>query len=214
VTIARGAPWGERGARPVGTVDAADDAAAREVVVAAHRAGTAVPPLHLQRGDLLRTLGHPGPTEERAGTRPGPPPPPAALLAPADLGVAVLDGTEHPFVAHVVARRSWWRGRLVAVMNAQFLGAWDVAPRSHPNDGRLDVLDVAPELSVRDRWRARRRLPAGAHVPHPAIQVRSVTTWGTTFDPALDVWLDGEPVGRVRHLEVRVVPDALLLVAV
>ena len=103
-------------------------------------------------------------------------------------------------------------GRVVAVMNAQFLGTWDVAPRSHPNDGRLDVVDVAPSLSGTDRWRARRRLPSGTHVPHPAITVRQTSTWTTTFDEPTPVWLDGERVGEVVELSVRVEPDALVLV--
>jgi diacylglycerol kinase family enzyme len=134
------------------------------------------------------------------------------LLLPADLGVADLDGEERCFVAHLVARRSWWRGRVVGVMNAQFVGTWDVAPRSHPNDGRLDVVDVAPSLSGTDRWRARHRLPSGTHVPHPAITVRQTSAWTTTFDQPTPVWLDGERVGEVVELSVRVEPDALVLV--
>jgi diacylglycerol kinase family enzyme len=101
---------------------------------------------------------------------------------------------------------------VIAVMNAQFLGSWDVAPRSHPNDGRLDVVEVAPSLSVTDRWRARRRLPSGTHVPHPSITVRQTTTWTTTFDAPTPVWLDGERVGEAVEISVREEPDALVLV--
>jgi hypothetical protein len=201
VTITKGAPWGARGVEPPGTVTAASDAQARRIVSAARAAGQTIPPLHLTGGDLAQTLGAPassGPDDR--------------LVAPADAGVAVLDDEEHWFVAHLVARRSWWRGRIVAVMNAQHRGPWDVAPRSHPNDGRLDVVDVSPGLSLRDRWRARRRLPTGAHVPHPEIAMRQVQAWSTTFPRPTPVWLDGERVGAVRRLEVRVVPDALLLV--
>ena len=54
------------------------------------------------------------------------------------------DGRRLTAVAHVVARGGgpWWRGPIVAVMNADRLGRWDVAPRAHPNDGRLDVVEV------------------------------------------------------------------------
>ncbi len=52
-------------------------------------------------------------------------------------------------------------------MNAQWIGSWDVAPRSHPNDGLLDRCEG--DLSLDDRWKARGRLPSGTHVPHPGI---------------------------------------------
>ena len=38
-------------------------------------------------------------------------------------------------------------------MNAQWLGDWDLGPRSHPNDGLLDVTDGT--LPFGDRWKAR-----------------------------------------------------------
>jgi diacylglycerol kinase family enzyme len=97
-------------------------------------------------------------------------------------------------------------------MNAQFVRDWDVAPRSHPNDGRLDVVEVAGSMSVRDRWQARRRLATGTHVPHPDIVVRQLPAWQATLPDNTQVWLDGLPMGVVRNLSVRVEPDALLLV--
>ena len=58
---------------------------------------------------------------------------------------------------------AWWRGRVVAAMNAEFLGPWDVAPRAHPGDGLLDVLDVSPAMSLADRLG--RPVPAAAGEP-------------------------------------------------
>ena len=49
-------------------------------------------------------------------------------------------------------------------------------------------------------------------MPHPGITERRVEAWQTTFSPPLDVWLDGEPAGRVATLSVRVEPDALTVV--
>jgi diacylglycerol kinase family enzyme len=129
---------------------------------------------------------------------------------PVDLGSVLVDGRQHWFVAHLVARRSWWHGRVVAAMNAEFVGAWDLAPRSHPNDGRLDVLDA--DLGLRDRWKAWRRLPTGAHVPHPAIRVERSKAVQLDLVPPLDVWLDGVSLGTAHHLSIRVEPDALTVV--
>ena len=125
-----------------------------------------------------------------------------------DLGVVTVAGEEHWFVSHVVARRSWWRGEVVAAMNAQFVGAWDVAPRGHPNDGRLDLVRVQ-DLSVSDRWKAWRRLPSGSYLPHPGIEVRPVTELDLALAEPLTVRVDGVATGTADRLVLRVEPDAL-----
>ena len=204
MTVRKGEEWGEAGDLPAGGVVVRTDAAAREVVTAARRAGDRPPPLGLLGGDLCRTLGGRG---DEARLRSD-----AATRLPVDLGSVLVDGVQHWFVAHVVVRRSWWRGRIVAAMNAEFVGAWDVAPRAHPNDGLLDVLDVAPAMSLADRVKARGRLATGAHVPHPAIAVSRRSAVQLSFDRPTPVWLDGVPVGEARHLSVRLEPDALLCV--
>jgi diacylglycerol kinase family enzyme len=121
----------------------------------------------------------------------------------------LIDGRLHWFVAHLVARKGWWRGRIYAAMNAQYLGRWDVAPRGHPNDGVLDTYDVT--MSAGERLKARSRLVAGAHLPHPDIKEQRVRA--AQVDVAgLDVWLDGERLGPARSLSIRIEPDALLCV--
>lgn len=201
MTIRRGEPWGEPGVLPPGGVVVRTDAEARAVVTAARRAGEPIPALGLLGGDLCKAVGGSGDEERlRAG----------GTVLPIDLGAVLVDGRLHWFVAHLVARRGWWRGRLVAAMNAQHLGPWDVAPRGHPNDGKLDVLDA--DLSLGDRWKARSRLRTGAHVPHPGISERHVTAVQIDLAPGTRVWLDGELVGEARSLAIRVEPDALTCV--
>ncbi len=178
------------------------DAEARAVVTEARRAGRQVPTLGLLGGDLCRTLGGLG---DEARMRSD-----GAMTFPCDLGVAQLDGERHWFVAHAVARRRWWRGRVVAAMNAQWLGSWDLGPRSHPNDGLLDITDGTMPLG--DRLQARRRLPTGTHLPHPALEVTRTASAELQLDPPLDLWLDGEKVGRGRHLALSIEPDALRIV--
>ena len=127
MTIRKGEEWGEAGGLPAGGAIVRTDAEARDRVTAARRAGDDPPTLGLLGGDLCRTLGGRG-DEARLRSE-------AAMRLPVDLGSVLVDGMQHWFVAHLVARRSWWSGRIVAVMNAEFVGAWDVAPRAHPNDG-------------------------------------------------------------------------------
>jgi diacylglycerol kinase family enzyme len=134
------------------------------------------------------------------------------VRVPVDLGAALIDGRLHWFVAHLVARHGWWRGRLVAAMNAEHLGAWDVAPRAHPGDGFLDVVDVSPSFGVGDRLKARSRVRSGTHVPHPLIAERRVPAAQFDLAPPLDVWLDGVRIGPAHSLSVRLEPDALICV--
>ena len=196
-----GADWGEAGEIPADARTAASDAAAGEVVAESRRANRPIPAVVLTGGDLARTLG-----VVRAAAA-APPAAAAGIRMAVDVGAALIDGRLHWFVAHLVARRSWWRGRLLVAANASFIGSWNAAPRSHPGDGRLDVFDASPPLSV--RLAARRRLPSGTHVPHPQITQRRTTAAQFDLDPALDVYLDGRHLARARTLSLRVEPQAL-----
>ena len=213
-----GVDWGEVGELPAGARTAPSDAAAAGIVAEARRAGRAIPPVVLTGGDLARTLGvetgggSAGTPGVEAGRRSetsrsvGPQGATGVRVA-VDVGAALVDGRFHWFVAHLVARRSWWRGRLLVAANASFIGRWNAAPRSHPGDGRLDVFDADPPLTV--RLAARRRLPSGTHVPHPRITQRRIAASQYDLDPGLDVYLDGVRLDRARTLSLRVEPGAL-----
>ena len=202
MTVRKGEPWGTPGRLPADGVIVRSDAEARAVVTAARRDLAALPVLGLAGGDLARTCGATG-DEGRLRSD-------VAQQLPVDLGEVLVDGSLHFFVAHLVARRSWWRGPVVVAMNAQYLGQWDVAPRSHPNDGRLDLLEA--DLPLGDRLKARARLVSGTHVPHPGIRERRVKAVQLDLVPGCRVWLDGECVGPARTLSIRTVPDALTVV--
>jgi diacylglycerol kinase family enzyme len=95
-------------------------------------------------------------------------------------------------------------------MNGQWIGPWDVAPKGHPNDGMVDVLDG--DLSLDDRLKVRARLATGTHVPHPGIRQSRVAALQLDFDRPTPVWLDGERVGSARVLAISVEPDGLTCV--
>lgn len=190
MTIERGQPWGREVARPSDLIVARSDA---EVVRSS--VGDLRRPVGLAGGDLWASLGSPPPRD------------PVLELAVDGIRVDVDDAAEYLAVAHVVARGSWWRGPLIAAMNVDRLGPWNVAPRAHPNDGLVDLVEVSPSMSMRDRWSARGRLPTGTHVPHPSIATRRVDTASWHLDDPLELWIDGVGVGRVRRLSVTVLPD-------
>ena len=198
MTIRRGESWGDQATVPEGLEVLADDAALYRAL------NRPEPPrsVGLLTGDLARTVGASGDPER---LRPGA----EAVRLTIDVGQVDLDGGTYRFAANAVVRRAWWTGRIVAVCNAQFIGPWDVAPRSHPNDGYLDTLEVHRDMGVRQRWGARGRLPTGSHVPHPLIATRRQRTGEWTFSRPHRVWIDGVPVGATRRLAVSVAPDAL-----
>ncbi len=208
MTIRRGQEWGSVGAAPADLVMASSDAEVRHVVEAARRAGSCEPPpIGLLGGDLMRAVGGSG----RAGRFDGD----VAHLTVDVVRVEVEDPEAGGgartgwFVAHAIARRTWWRGEVVAAMNAQHLGSWDVAPRGHPNDGRVDVVRAAPSLHPRARLQARTRLPQGTHMPHPDITTRQVTDVTIELIRPLGLELDGERWGSANRLRFVVEPDAL-----
>ena len=191
MTIRRGEEWGRAVDRPVDLVECAGDRALASAI-----GGGA--PLTVTAGDLHRSVGSPAPRDPMQ-------------LVDIDLIHVVADGREHRAVAHVVARRRWARGRVIVVANVDHIGDWNVAPRGHPNDGKLDVFEVSAQMPLRQRWQARRRLPQGTHLPHPMIDASRVTAAAWHLDHALDLWIDGEQVGRVTHLAVEVEADAFQL---
>jgi YegS C-terminal NAD kinase beta sandwich-like domain len=202
MAIRKGEGWGEPGPLSSDGVVVRSDAEARSIVTAARRAGDPVPPLGLLGGDLCRTLGGTGDEARLRSDQ--------ATRLPVDLGAVLVDGRLHWFVAHLVLRRSWWHGRVVAVMNAQFIGSWDVAPRGHPNDGRLDVLDA--DLPFDERLQVRARLTAGTHLPHPRIEERHLEAVQLDLARPTPVYLDGVRLDAARNLSVRIEPDALTCV--
>jgi hypothetical protein len=191
--VKRGDEWGEATTAPIDSVEVHSDAALAAVVT-----GAEPRPVVVRGGDVHRSLGAPAPTR-------------ATMRVPIDLITVTADGRRLAAVAHVIARRrgsfGWWRGRIVAVMNVDHLGDWDAAPRAHPNDGWLDVIEVDQSMSLRARWQAWRRLPTGSHVPHPDVTVRRVRAETFAFGSSLGLWVDGVGRGTVRSLRVEVEPD-------
>jgi hypothetical protein len=200
VTVRRGQPWGDVGPLPADAVRVRSDAELADLVMHSRSTDTELPSVALLGGDLMRAVGGTGDERRLAGD---------VARMTVDIVRVTAEGDTRWFVAHLVARRSWWRGELVAAMNAQHLGQWDVAPRSHPNDGRVDVVHVSATMPLRDRWRARSRAVHAAHVPHPDIQIRSTASTTLTFGRSLRLTLDGRPWTTSRSVELTVEPDAL-----
>ena len=195
MTISKGVAWGVPAPLPPGGAVAATDAEAASLM-GSHE------PVGLVGGDLCRTLGGHGSAERLTSSD--------AVTFPVDAISVSLDGAPAlNAVAHVVARTVGWRRAFVA-MNAQWLGEWNVAPRGHPDDGKVETLEWS--LSRRAARQVLARMRLGSHLPHPRIATTSTSSSSVAFHRAQWVWVDGVRVGRARALTGVVAPDALRVV--
>ena len=199
MTIRKGEPWGEPAVCPADLRVVSSDRDVRDWVIWHRTRDQPIRDLGVAGGDLARTCG--------GGTGPHP----TSAKVTVDAMRVTLDDSDPTWgVAHIVARRQWLRDELAMVMNAQFYGAYDVAPRSHPNDGKVDVLRVDAEMSWRDRLHARTRARSGMHLPHRSLSMRATGEVDLDFDQPLVVWVDGVRCGTARRLRVTVEPDAFV----
>ncbi|MFZ9084203.1 MAG: hypothetical protein ACO22B_07720 [Ilumatobacteraceae bacterium] len=198
MTIRKGVDWGEPGRPPAGLRWFDDDRSASDAL---NEGATA---LGLSQGDMARTLG--------AGR--------ASSSVEFSLDVMRLSDNHSRStfaLSHVVVRRrrlGWWFGGVTVVMNAQYLGTWDVAPRGHPNDGRAEQFVVDPTMPLRQRLAARRRLPLGSHLPHPKIASSSARHLSVQVPPKARIDVDGRcwfvnEANESYAVVVEVVPDAI-----
>ena len=208
MAIKNGQEWGSDKVTPDDLVVVATDAELAQAISDGHRDFT------LAGGDMWRTIG--------AKTQ-RPIPGELAKCLPVDVidvQCELFDGTKLSkcAAAHVVLRRpsirgGWLRGPVTVIANSQFLGYWDVAPRGHPNDGRVEITQVDEAMGLRQRLTARARLSTGSHLPHPLIQTKSVKNFVWEYEgrsPQV-VWIDRQLIGRVRSLSIEVCNDQAFL---
>lgn len=203
MTIRRGQPWGEAVPAPSDLVFVTRDAEASALIAAARATESAVPPLGLGGGDMAHTMG--GGSSDRFASHQ------QVVRATVDVLRVHANGRSTVALAHVVARRHWWRGPLVFAMNAQFIGPYDVAPRSHPNDGKVDIVEVSAHMPLRTRLQAVRRARTGTHLPHPQITVRQRVEAHLTFPRPLTIYVDGEAWCDAQACTVEVEADAVIV---
>jgi diacylglycerol kinase family enzyme len=194
MVIGKGSAYGSES-----DIDPAWPSLATDAALAHHIEANGAAPCTVTGGDLLLTLGG-GAT---AGLSP--------LAYPVDLLEVELDA-EHVFaaVAHVVVRRQLWAGEFLVAMNAAWVNGLYLGPRAHPNDGLVDVTTGA--LPWRQRWMARRRAATGTHLPHPALTMVRRPSMTFRFDHPTVVRVDGQRTLRASQIDVRVRPDAGLVV--
>ncbi len=231
MSIAKGQPWGRPCAGPADIEGTGDDAMLARLVEHVGP-GRLVRFRPTESCHLARAIGmKPDPAAPRGGVTPTPDP---TMALPIDvlsvrageqygqrlavnsvvlgvdpgslrrrhraIGVAVsVDGRALPVTSATT----------VAVMNGQYLGSADLAPRGHPGDGRAEVvvIDVPPD----DRREMRSRLSTGTHVPHSGITIVSGHMVRVTFAKAVAFTVDGHAIGSRADVTVEVLASQVSL---
>jgi diacylglycerol kinase (ATP) len=99
----------------------------------------------------------------------------------------LLDGRE-------IQSSAW----LIAVANSQsYGGGMRIAPMARLDDGLLDVVIVAGDLSKRGFLVTLPKVFSGRHVEHPSVHVHRAARVRLEADRPVAVHLDGEPAGTV-----------------
>lgn len=101
------------------------------------------------------------------------------------------------------------RATTVVLVNGGWLEGFDVAPRAHPGDGRLDLQIYA--VSGRERRELRRRLATASHLPHPGIVERRVRAVTVEFEAPRPCAIDGRAAEPRTRLEVEILRSGLRL---
>jgi len=194
VPIEKGEAWGRPGELPVHAPVLSSDAALATAL------GDPRKVVGLEQGDVARTLGIRAPYD-RSGDK---------HLVPIDaIHLEFADGSSHIAVAHAVVGNLRLSARAVALMNAAFIGTRNIAPRAHPGDGKVDVIELT--LSAGDRIKAWRRMTTASHLPHPGISVARRAHGEIEFSRATAVRVDGVAVGRTSRLRYQVMPEAIIV---
>ena len=197
MTIRRGEDWGRLEPIPSDAVPASGDHAAALILGAALDAGESPPPVVLGGGDLARSLGH-TPTSRSDATGEAP----AFTI---DVMAVDLPSGRHYAIAHVVVGTMTWLRHSIVFMNGTHRGGLNLGPRAHPNDGLVDV--TAGRLRAGDALKARQRMGAGTHLPHPDLTTARVDSATHQLDTPSRVTIDGWNAGKFTDISVTVLPD-------
>jgi len=114
-------------------------------------------------------------------------------------------------IANVLIRRRLFgvlRGRAILVSNCGEFKGVNACPRAHPNDGRLDRLDVHQAMSFRQRRLAWRRAASGSHLPHPQLTASVGESFEMSLHPNEEIVVDGHSRRVAGGAIVTVIPDA------
>jgi diacylglycerol kinase family enzyme len=156
----------------------------------------------MSHGEVFTTLGEP--KVKSVGTE--------ALQLPFDMmSVTISQGESFQIqrfaVSHVTVGH-WLSRHFTVVTNSGRYRSFDIAPRAHPNDGFLDLMEIDPTMSLRQRMMARHRALIGTHIPHPSIRVSRSKSVTLVRQGTPRLYIDGVVMNEWDTVHISVLPDA------
>lgn len=206
MTISKHLEWGRDILKPEDLVICQDDAAASRLLTLLVGESKHLPIIAIKSSKLARALGTNGAQLESKSMR----------ALPFDLIKINFTNSSNEKVmviaiGYALLRNSWWRGEITAVLNTSFIDDWDCAPRSHPNDGKFDVVTVGSQMRPMQRLIASRRLRLGTHLPHPQISTHQATSLELSSNALPNLFVDGQRFAKVSQISFALLPDAVTL---
>lgn len=197
MTIHKGQPWGQNFEVPLTTRDVDSDWQLAR--------GTQADIHILSGGDVFASLGQP--SAIRIGE--------SRTLVHIDAMECAItnDTTTYSLLASSTIEIGRWLGlgrsrRYLVVTNGGLLEGRHIAPRAHPNDGLLDLMNLNASISLRDRLNSRKRARTGVHIPHPAITISRGESFSFTREYTREkLVIDGHSISGWNSIEVKVHPD-------
>ena len=127
---------------------------------------------------------------------------------PFDVIEVNIDGVSIRAAAHIRIGHLLW-GECHLLSNVAFYKGKRVFAKSHPNDGKIEVLTMAREMGTRQRFMALMKVRQGSHLPHPHLVNRQVTEELFQFQSPLPIFIDGKKIGNASELRMLVIADAI-----
>ena len=127
---------------------------------------------------------------------------------PFDVIRADVNGASLQAAAHIRVGHFLW-GECHLLCNVAMFRGRRVFQKSHPNDGKIEVLTIDREMKLRQRLLAIMRVRKGSHLPHPQLKIWQTTAEVMHFQRPLPIFIDGEKVGMSDTLRISVIADAI-----
>ena len=191
--IRRGEAWGHATVMPDKVNDVDSDASLGS--------SDASEPVFVSHGDIARSIGNPSRPPSGSDCTEISIDAMKCTILKTEVGDIVVNAASSIVVG------SFWKGRNVIVSNAGWLKNSNVAPRAHPNDGVVEVLNLSSSMSLRQRALARRKMLTGTHLPHPEISMSRESSFRIDRTKNEKLMIDGIRIPNWSEISIEVVPD-------
>jgi hypothetical protein len=207
MTIRKGVQWGEPCSAPKGILEFSTERDLGRHI----RDNGLVPEAVLKSGTLILALGLTTPTRDREQIK--------VTLDLIKVDYAEISGCDREDIvvgSAVIGKRSWL-GEFSVISNCGYLDQRELLAKAHPNDGVMDLLTVKETMPLMQRVQAWRRISTSSHLPHPDISTQQVARFSWPLNeveapsPRNRLVVDGESLGPVKAVTLRVIPDAITL---